>query len=35
MADAMPLADNAYKVDLFRHLLVQSLEEVCGLRPSA
>jgi xanthine dehydrogenase YagS FAD-binding subunit len=35
MADAVPLADNAYKVDLFRHLLVQSLEEVCGLRPSA
>jgi xanthine dehydrogenase YagS FAD-binding subunit len=35
MADAMPLADNRYKVDLFRSLLVASLEEVCGLRPSA
>jgi len=35
MADAIPLADNGYKVDLFRNLLVQSLEEVCGLRPSA
>jgi xanthine dehydrogenase YagS FAD-binding subunit len=32
MADAMPLADNRYKVDLFRALLVESLEEVCGLR---
>ena len=35
MADAMPLADNRYKVDLFRALLVESLEEVCGLRPAA
>jgi len=35
MADAMPLADNRYKVDLFKSLLVASLEEVCGLRPSA
>jgi xanthine dehydrogenase YagS FAD-binding subunit len=35
MADAMPLADNRYKVDLFRNLLVESLEEVCGLTPSA
>jgi xanthine dehydrogenase YagS FAD-binding subunit len=35
MADAMPLADNRYKMDLFRSLLVASLEEVCGLRPSA
>ncbi len=35
MADAMPLADNRYKIELFRNLLVASLEEVCGLRPSA
>ena len=35
MADAMPLADNRYKVDLFRALLVTSLEEVLGLRRSA
>jgi xanthine dehydrogenase YagS FAD-binding subunit len=35
MADAMPLADNRYKVELFRDLLVESLEEVCGLRRSA
>jgi CO/xanthine dehydrogenase FAD-binding subunit len=35
LADAMPLADNRYKVDLFRDLLVESLEEVCGLRRSA
>jgi len=35
MADAMPLADNRYKVDLFRSLLVESLEEVFGIRPSA
>ena len=35
MADAMPLADHRYKVDLFRNVLVDSLEEVCGLRPSA
>ncbi len=35
MADAMPLADNRYKIGLFRNLLVASLEEVCGLRPSA
>jgi xanthine dehydrogenase YagS FAD-binding subunit len=35
MADAMPLADNRYKVDLFRSLLVESLEEVCGLRKPA
>ena len=35
MADAMPLADNRYKVDLFENLLVESLEDVCGLRPTA
>ena len=35
MADAAPLADNRYKVDLFRSLLVESLEDVCGLRPSS
>ena len=35
MADAMPLADNRYKVDLFRSLLLESLEEVCGLRKPA
>ena len=35
MTDATPLAENVYKVDLFRSLLVESLEEVCGLRPSA
>jgi hypothetical protein len=34
MADAMPLADSAYKIDLLRGLLVESLEEVCGLTPS-
>jgi len=35
MADAMPLADNRYKVALFRELLVEALEEVSGLRPPA
>jgi xanthine dehydrogenase YagS FAD-binding subunit len=35
MADAMPLAENRYKVELFRALLPEVLEEVCGLRPSA
>jgi len=35
MADAMPLADNRYKLDLFENLLVESLEDVCGLRPTA
>jgi xanthine dehydrogenase YagS FAD-binding subunit len=35
LADAAPLADNRYKVDLFRGLLVESLGEVCGLRPTA
>jgi len=35
MADAMPLADNGYKIDLFRNLLVAALEEVCGLKASA
>jgi len=35
MADAMPLADNRYKVDLFRNMLVESLEEVCGLSRTA
>jgi xanthine dehydrogenase YagS FAD-binding subunit len=35
MADAAPLADNRYKLGLFRDLLVESLEEVCGLRPPA
>jgi xanthine dehydrogenase YagS FAD-binding subunit len=35
VADAMPLADNRYKVDLFRSMLVDSLEEICGLsRPA-
>jgi CO/xanthine dehydrogenase FAD-binding subunit len=35
LADALPLADNRYKLVLFRNLLVESPEEVCGLRPSA
>ena len=30
MADAMPLADNRYKVELFRTLLIDALEEVGG-----
>jgi xanthine dehydrogenase YagS FAD-binding subunit len=35
MADAMPLADNRYKVELFRTLLIDALEEVAGLKPAA
>jgi xanthine dehydrogenase YagS FAD-binding subunit len=35
MADAMPLADNRYKIELFRKLLIDALEEVAGLRPAA
>lgn len=35
MADAMPMADNRYKVALFRALLVDALEDVSGLRPPA
>lgn len=35
VADAMPLADNRYKIDLFRRLVVDALEEVTGLRPAA
>ena len=35
MADALPLADNRYKVGLFRDLLVEALEIVAGLRPPA
>jgi len=35
MADAMPLAENRYKVGLFRALLIDSLAEVAGLRPQA
>ena len=35
LADAVPLADNRYKVDLFRELLVEALEKVAGLRPPA
>jgi xanthine dehydrogenase YagS FAD-binding subunit len=34
LADAMPLADNGYKVGLFRALLVDALEEVWELRPT-
>jgi xanthine dehydrogenase YagS FAD-binding subunit len=34
MADAMPLADNRYKVGLFRALLVDALEEIWELRPA-
>jgi hypothetical protein len=35
MADAMPLADNRYKIGLFRTLLVGAPEEVARLKPSA
>lgn len=35
LADAVPLADNRYKVGLFRDLLVDALEDVAGLRPRA
>ena len=35
MADAMPLAENRYKVGLFRALLIDSLEEVAGISPPA
>jgi xanthine dehydrogenase YagS FAD-binding subunit len=33
LADALPLADNRYKVGLFRALLVDALEEIWELRP--
>jgi xanthine dehydrogenase YagS FAD-binding subunit len=35
LADALPLADNRYKIGLFRDLLVEALESVSGLRPRA
>ena len=35
LSDAMPLADNRYKVGLFRALLVDALEEIWELRPTA
>jgi xanthine dehydrogenase YagS FAD-binding subunit len=35
LADARPLADNRYKVGLFRDLLVDALERVAGVRPQA
>jgi xanthine dehydrogenase YagS FAD-binding subunit len=35
LADARPLADNRYKVGLFRDLLVEALERVAGVRPQA
>lgn len=35
MADAVPLADNRYKVGVLRSLLIETLEEVSGLRPRA
>jgi xanthine dehydrogenase YagS FAD-binding subunit len=35
LADAVPLADNGYKVELFRNLLAEALETVAGLRPRA
>jgi xanthine dehydrogenase YagS FAD-binding subunit len=35
LADAVPLADNSYKIDLFRDLLVEALERAAGLRPRA
>jgi xanthine dehydrogenase YagS FAD-binding subunit len=35
LTDAVPLADNRYKIDLVRRLLVEALEEVTGLRPAA
>lgn len=35
LADAAPLADNRYKVGLFRALLVNALEEIWELRPTA
>lgn len=35
LADAVPLADNRYKVGLFRALLVDALEEIWELRPTA
>ncbi len=31
LAEAIPLADNRYKIPLFRALLVDTLEDVCGL----
>jgi xanthine dehydrogenase YagS FAD-binding subunit len=33
LADAMPLADNRYKIGLFKALLVDALEEIWELRP--
>jgi xanthine dehydrogenase YagS FAD-binding subunit len=35
LADAMPLADNRYKIGLFKALLVDALEEIWELRPRA
>lgn len=34
LADAIPLADNRYKVGLFKALLVDALEEIWELRPA-
>jgi xanthine dehydrogenase YagS FAD-binding subunit len=34
-ADAVPLVDNQYKVGLFKALLVDALEDIWGLRPTA
>ena len=34
LADAMPLADNRYKIGLFRAILVDALEEIWELRPA-
>lgn len=34
LADAMPLADNHYKVGLFKALMVDALEEIWELRPA-
>jgi len=33
LADAMPLADNRYKIGLFKAILVDALEEIWELRP--
>jgi xanthine dehydrogenase YagS FAD-binding subunit len=35
LADAIPLADNRYKVGLFKALLVDALEEIWELRPQS
>jgi len=35
LADALPLADNRYKIGLFRDLLVEALDTVAGLKPRA